>query len=167
MHLVREDVLAPFLSRDAVIGERETIGIETLQLRAQHPDDLWGKIENLLELGVLLSDPFLGQFALGDVGHCSDQLSMAGSILHDTRYRMHVLDASVRQQQAILVLEISAGLGRPISNGMDDARKQRAHDLLVAASRDATIAIDHARRGRNGDALKAWRALFGPKFPLS
>jgi len=60
-----------------------------------------------------------------------------------------------------------AGLGPPISNGMDDARKQRAHDLLVAASRDATIAIDHARRGRNGDALKAWRALFGPKFPLS
>lgn len=60
-----------------------------------------------------------------------------------------------------------AGLGPPISNGMDAARKQRARDLLMAASRDATIAIDHARRGRNGDALKAWRALFGPKFPLS
>lgn len=61
----------------------------------------------------------------------------------------------------------AAGLGPPISNGMDQARKQRAHDLLAAASREATIAIDHARRGRNGDALKAWRALFGPKFPLS
>jgi hypothetical protein len=60
-----------------------------------------------------------------------------------------------------------AGLGPPISNGMNAARKQRASDLLMAASRDATIAIDHARRGRNGDALKAWRALFGPKFPLS
>lgn len=60
-----------------------------------------------------------------------------------------------------------AGLGPPISNGMDQARKQRAHDLLAAASREATIAIDHARRGRNGDALKAWRTLFGPKFPLS
>ena len=60
-----------------------------------------------------------------------------------------------------------AGLGPPISNGMDAARKQRARDLLTAASRDATIAIDHARRGRNGEALKAWRALFGPKFPLS
>lgn len=60
-----------------------------------------------------------------------------------------------------------AGLGPPISNGMDQSRKQRAHDLLVAASREATIAIDHARRGRNGDALKAWRALFGSKFPLS
>ena len=28
-------------------------------------------------------------------------------------------------------------------------------------------AINHARQGRNGEALKAWRALFGPKFPLS
>lgn len=60
-----------------------------------------------------------------------------------------------------------AGLGPPVSNGMDAARKQRAHDLLQAASREATLAIDHARRGRNGKALKAWRALFGPKFPLS
>jgi hypothetical protein len=60
-----------------------------------------------------------------------------------------------------------AALGPAISNGMDAARKQRARDLLMAASRDATIAIDHARRGRNGEALKAWRVLFGPKFPLS
>jgi predicted nucleotidyltransferase len=60
-----------------------------------------------------------------------------------------------------------AGLGPPISNGMDKARKQRARDLLIAASREATIAIDHARKGRNGEALKAWRALFGPKFTLS
>jgi predicted nucleotidyltransferase len=61
----------------------------------------------------------------------------------------------------------SAGLGSPISNGMDAARKQRAKELLLAASRDASNAINHARQGRNGDALKAWRALFGPKFPLS
>ena len=61
----------------------------------------------------------------------------------------------------------SAGLGPPISNGMDVARKQRAKDLLLAASRDASNAINHTRQGRNGDALKAWRALFGPKFPLS
>lgn len=60
-----------------------------------------------------------------------------------------------------------AGLGPAISDGMDAARKQRARELLMAASRDATVAIDHARRGRNGEALKAWRALFGPKFPLS
>jgi predicted nucleotidyltransferase len=60
-----------------------------------------------------------------------------------------------------------AGLGPAISNGMDDARKQRARELLSAASREASLAINHVRQGRNGDALKAWRALFGPKFPLS
>jgi predicted nucleotidyltransferase len=60
-----------------------------------------------------------------------------------------------------------AGMGPAISNDMDTARKQRARDLLMAASRDATLAIDHVRRGRNGEALKVWRALFGPKFPLS
>lgn len=60
-----------------------------------------------------------------------------------------------------------AGLGPAVSNGMDHYRKQRAQKLLKAASREATLAIDHARRGRNGEALKAWRLLFGPKFPLS
>jgi predicted nucleotidyltransferase len=60
-----------------------------------------------------------------------------------------------------------AGLGPPISNSMDNAAKQRARDSLISASREATLAIDHARRGRNGEPLKAWRALFGPKFPLS
>jgi len=60
-----------------------------------------------------------------------------------------------------------AGLGPPISNDMDKARKDRARRLLLAAGREATLAIDLARQGRNGDALKAWRALFGPKFPLS
>jgi hypothetical protein len=60
-----------------------------------------------------------------------------------------------------------AGLGPSISNGMDSARKSRARDLLLVASRDATVAINHARQGRNGEALKAWRELFGPKFPLS
>ena len=60
-----------------------------------------------------------------------------------------------------------AGLGPAISDGMVRARKERARELLMAASSAATIAIDHARRGRNGAALKGWRALFGPKFPLS
>lgn len=60
-----------------------------------------------------------------------------------------------------------AGLGPAISNDMDDARKRRAQELLRAASKEASIAIDYARRGRNGEALRAWRTLFGPKFPLS
>lgn len=60
-----------------------------------------------------------------------------------------------------------AGLGSPINDGMDAARKERAQQLLMAASRDASNAIHLARKGQNGEALKAWRSLFGPKFPLS
>lgn len=60
-----------------------------------------------------------------------------------------------------------ACLGPAISNGMEKARKERARELLMAASRDASKAIDLARQGRNGEALKGWRALLGPKFPLS
>lgn len=60
-----------------------------------------------------------------------------------------------------------AGLGSPVSDGMDASRKARAKDLLQAASRDASNAIHLARKGQNGEALKAWRQLFGPKFPLS
>jgi hypothetical protein len=60
-----------------------------------------------------------------------------------------------------------AALGPPISDGMDLARKTRARELLRAAEHEAALAIDHTRRGRNSEALQAWRALFGPKFPLS
>lgn len=60
-----------------------------------------------------------------------------------------------------------AGLGPPISSDMDASRKARAQVLLRTAARDATAAIDLSRRGRNGDALRGWRELFGPKFPLS
>ena len=58
-----------------------------------------------------------------------------------------------------------AGLGPDISDCMDDARKTRARELLLAAGREADAAIHLARQGRNTEALKAWRALFGPKFP--
>ena len=58
-----------------------------------------------------------------------------------------------------------ANLGPAITNGMDETRKRRARKLLMAASSDASIAIDHARRGRNGEALRAWRALFWTEVP--
>lgn len=60
-----------------------------------------------------------------------------------------------------------AGLGPPVSGCMDTVRRDRARRLLKEAGSQATAAIDLARRGRNGEALKAWRQLFGPKFPLS
>jgi len=60
-----------------------------------------------------------------------------------------------------------AGLGPPVNGSMSDVDKQRAQQLLLAANREAGIAIDHVRHDRNGEALQAWRTLFGPKFPLS
>jgi predicted nucleotidyltransferase len=60
-----------------------------------------------------------------------------------------------------------AGLGPDISDGMTSVQKERARQLLLRASREADLAIDHVRQGRNGEALKVWRSLFGPKFPLS
>lgn len=60
-----------------------------------------------------------------------------------------------------------AGLGPPVSGDMDAARKRRAESLLRAAEREAASAIALGRQGRQGDALRAWRELFGKMFPLS
>lgn len=60
-----------------------------------------------------------------------------------------------------------AGLGPPISNAMDAERIARARQALQQASRQIDLAINHVRAGRNGEALRTWRDLFGPMFPLS
>lgn len=65
------------------------------------------------------------------------------------------------------VWEDPAGLGPPISNSMDAARVAKAQQALRQAANDADRAINLVRQGRTGDALKAWRDLFGPMFPLS
>lgn len=60
-----------------------------------------------------------------------------------------------------------AGLGTPVSDRMVVAMVQRAQQILDSANRDIANAIHLTRTGKNGEALKAWRAFFGPKFPLS
>jgi hypothetical protein len=65
------------------------------------------------------------------------------------------------------VWEDPASLGPPVSDMMEQGEKQAAAKALKEACRAATLAIDLGRQGKNGDALKAWRSLFGPKFPLS
>lgn len=60
-----------------------------------------------------------------------------------------------------------AGLGPPISNSMDAQRVARARQALTQAVSQVNLAINHTRQGRNGEALKTWRDLFGPMFPLS
>jgi hypothetical protein len=63
--------------------------------------------------------------------------------------------------------EDPAQLGPRVSDMMNDSEKKMAANELRSAGRAATLAIDLVRQGRNGDALQAWRSLFGPKFPLS
>ena len=60
-----------------------------------------------------------------------------------------------------------AGLGPDVSDNMDETKCAKAKLALLDAGRVATDAIRLAREGKNGDALKAWRGLFGPLFPLS
>lgn len=63
--------------------------------------------------------------------------------------------------------EDPAGLGPPVSDAMDTAKRASAETALEVAEREAAHALDLTRRGRQSEALKAWRALFGPMFPLS
>ena len=60
-----------------------------------------------------------------------------------------------------------AGLGPPVSDSMDAQKIQNAREKLRAAERQAAEAIRLERDGKLGDALRAWRTLFGPLFPLS
>lgn len=50
---------------------------------------------------------------------------------------------------------------------MDTLRRANAERVLRGAEREAAHAIELTRQGRQGDALQAWRRLFGPMFPLS
>lgn len=60
-----------------------------------------------------------------------------------------------------------AGLGPPVSNGMSRAEKDAAQGSLRQAEFEISQAILSARQGKNAEALRAWRELFGPQFPLS
>lgn len=58
-----------------------------------------------------------------------------------------------------------AGLGPPVSDMLDQAKRDTARAALQAAQKSASEAIHLARQGKNYEAQKAWRALFGPRFP--
>lgn len=60
-----------------------------------------------------------------------------------------------------------AGLGPAVSDSMDSSARDSARQALLAAERQAANAIRLEREGKNGESLKAWRALFGKLFPLS
>lgn len=60
-----------------------------------------------------------------------------------------------------------AGLGPDVSDSMDSGARETARRVLLAAEKQAADAIRFEREGKNGDALRAWRTLFGKLFPLS
>lgn len=60
-----------------------------------------------------------------------------------------------------------AGLGPHISQDMTPLMRTTAKAALQSASKASGYAKQLSRSGKNGEALQAWRALFGPKFPLS
>lgn len=60
-----------------------------------------------------------------------------------------------------------AGLGPNVSDSMTPDRCKSAQDGLLKAERQAAYAIQLERHEKMGEALRTWRELFGPLFPLS
>ncbi len=60
-----------------------------------------------------------------------------------------------------------AGLGPDVSSAMTAPKVEAACRALRDAEASATRAILLERRGNQGEALRTWRSLFGPQFPLS
>jgi hypothetical protein len=60
-----------------------------------------------------------------------------------------------------------AGLGPAVSDRMDAGQVALARAALRAAEQQAAHAIWLEAEGKQGEALRAWRELFGPLFPLS
>jgi Second Messenger Oligonucleotide or Dinucleotide Synthetase domain len=60
-----------------------------------------------------------------------------------------------------------AGLGPPVSDSMNASARAAAKEALTEAHHMMREAIQLSRSGRNGDALRKYRDLFGDRFPLS
>jgi predicted nucleotidyltransferase len=60
-----------------------------------------------------------------------------------------------------------AGYGPDVSDGMNESQKRTAKELLQRGEKSAAAAIQLEVQGKQGDALRAWRDIFGPLFPLS
>jgi hypothetical protein len=60
-----------------------------------------------------------------------------------------------------------AGLGPPVSDSMNAADRATAKQALTQAHHMVREAIQLSRAGKNGDAMRKYRELFGDLFPLS
>lgn len=84
----------------------------------------------------------------------------------DFRYEMKAFFASLADRIADQWPD-PAGLGPDVSDKMDEQRCRTAKEILRSAEQQAARAIQLERQGKQGEALRAWRELFGPLFPLS
>lgn len=84
----------------------------------------------------------------------------------DYRYEMKAFFASLRDRIEETWPD-PAGLGPDVSDRMDAEQCRVAKEKLLAAEQQAARAIQFERQGKQGEALHAWRELFGPLFPLS
>src|SRR5258706_2725373 len=89
--------LSPLVEADAVIGERHSIRVQPLELRAQYADELWREVQHLPKFCFLFPDFLLGSLTLSNVGHRPDKFAITGRTLYSVSYRLDVLDSPVRQ----------------------------------------------------------------------
>ena len=70
--------------------------------------------------------------------------------------------------RSITILGSTGSVGRSTVALLDAADPGTFRVEALVAHRDvAGLAIHLRRQGRHGEALKAWKNLFGPMFPLS
>jgi hypothetical protein len=60
-----------------------------------------------------------------------------------------------------------AGLGPDVSDNMTQDKCLSAREALLKAEKQSAAALYLERQNNIGAALKTWRELFGPLFPLS
>lgn len=85
-----------------------------------------------------------------------------GTYSREIQAFFHTLAARIHEDWAD-----PAGLGPDVSDRMTAEMRAEARRVLLESEKQAALAIKCERGGRNGEALRIWRNLFGKKFPLS
>src|SRR5229473_1007577 len=106
--------LPPLFKTNAVVIERNAVGIKTLTTGSINPHLLGREVQNLPELSFLRADPFFGSLALGDVRHRPDKLKVARLIFHCVSHDVNMLDRIVGQQEPIFQIAILTLIGSTI-----------------------------------------------------
>src|SRR5260370_11555776 len=103
--------LLPLCKTNAVVIERNAVGIKTFTTGSIYPHLLGREVQNLPELCFLPADPFFGSLALGDVRHRPDKLEGARLVFHCVSHDVDMLDRIVGQQEPIFQIAILTQTG--------------------------------------------------------